>query len=109
VPATLETVIAPCPALQYAGWCHGIGTLWSVWDESAAAITAGVCPLVVHDGHLDPSGPADALHHTIREHRERGNHRRQPSQWAPFLHIGPWHPAPFTFQREIQRRCTWFG
>jgi tetratricopeptide (TPR) repeat protein len=74
-------------ALQYAGWRHVIGTLWTVWDTAAADIASGVYPRLVRNGHLDPTHTAEALHHALRDYRD--SHRYQPSRWTPFLHIGP--------------------
>jgi tetratricopeptide (TPR) repeat protein len=87
--ANLDEAINLAAALQYAGWRHVIATLWSVWDTVASEITSSVYPHLVRNGHLDPTHAALALHHTLRNYRDRGEHRSQPSRWAPFLHTGP--------------------
>jgi tetratricopeptide (TPR) repeat protein len=76
-------------ALQYAGWRHVIATLCSVWDNASVFVTHTVYPLLVHEGHLDPGGAAEALHDAIRAYRDSDDHRLKPSRWAPFVHIGP--------------------
>ena len=83
----LDESINIATAMQYAGWRHVIGTLWSVWDHAAATVTAGVYPALVHDGALDPTHAAHALHHTVR--RLRDKHPDRPGNWAPFIHTGP--------------------
>jgi CHAT domain-containing protein len=84
-----DEVINLAAALQYTGWRHVIGTLWTVWDTAAADITHGVYLRLVRNGHLNPTHTAEALHHTVRDYRDREDHRYQPSRWAPFLHAGP--------------------
>jgi tetratricopeptide (TPR) repeat protein len=85
----LDESINLAAALHYSGWRHVIGTLWSVWDDAAADITKGTYPRLVSNGHLDPIHTAEAVHHALRDYRDRDNHRYQPSRWSPFLHIGP--------------------
>jgi tetratricopeptide (TPR) repeat protein len=74
-------------AMQHAGWRHVIGTLWSIWDDSATTVTRDLYPQLLRDGHLDLSTVAHALHHTIRAMRD--GDRARPSVWAPFIHTGP--------------------
>ena len=83
----LDEAITVAAAMQHAGWRHVIGTLWSVWDDSATAVTSGVYTQLLRHRHLDPSAAAHALHHTIRKLRDRDPMR--PSTWAPFIHTGP--------------------
>ncbi|MEZ0116014.1 tetratricopeptide (TPR) repeat protein [Catenulispora sp. EB89] len=85
----MDEAVNLAAALHYAGWRHVIGTLWSVWDADAAFITRDTYQHLVNESGLDPNRSAEALHHALRGHRERPNHRAQPSRWAPFLHIGP--------------------
>jgi tetratricopeptide (TPR) repeat protein len=87
--ATLDEAISLASALHFAGWRHVVGTLWSVWDDAAADITAGTYTRLVGGGHLEASRTAQALHDALREYRDRPDHRNQPSRWAPFLHSGP--------------------
>ncbi len=84
----LDEAISFASALHYVGWRHVIGTLWSVWDDAAADITDGVYARLTGARGFDPACAADALHHTLREYRERDDHRYRPSRWAPFLHTG---------------------
>lgn len=72
---------------MHAGWRHVIGTLWSVWDTTAATITQDLYPQLIRGDGLDPTDTAHALHHTIRKLRDTQPER--PSTWAPFIHIGP--------------------
>jgi CHAT domain-containing protein len=77
-------------ALQYAGWRHVIGTLWSVGDVSAAEIMYGTYQRLFGNGHLvDATHAATALHDAVRSYRERADHRDHPSRWAFFIHVGP--------------------
>ncbi len=82
-----DEAITLTTALQYAGYPYVIGSLWSVYDRSAARITQSVYGKLAHDGQLWPSGSARALHDAIRA--ERSRHPRNPSVWASFLHLGP--------------------
>lgn len=74
-------------ALQYTGYSHAIGALWSVFDRPAARITDTVFRELSRTGLFDPGDTARVLHHAVRAERARfSNH---PSVWAPFLHAGP--------------------
>lgn len=83
----LDEAISLSAALHHAGWRHVIGTLWSVWDDAAADITAGVYRHIRHDGRIDPQHTAEALHRATRQLRNTDRYR--PSRWAPFIHTGP--------------------
>jgi CHAT domain len=83
----LDEAITLATALQYAGWRHVIGTLWSVWDIAAAEVTEDVYARLANAGELRPQHAAEALHHAIRRQREAAPDR--PSRWVPFLHHGP--------------------
>lgn len=85
--ANTDEAITLAAALQYSGWRHVIATLWTVRDDTAVKIAGDVYPRLVDRGRLDPAGSAEALHHAIR--RQRTLDRRRPSEWAPFVHIGP--------------------
>ncbi|MEU4745348.1 CHAT domain-containing protein, partial [Actinosynnema sp. NPDC023658] len=73
-------------ALQYLGWRHVIGTLWSVDAASAAAVSADVYRRLGRGGALDPTDAAVALHDAVR--RLRDEHPRQPVTWAQLVHSG---------------------
>lgn len=74
-------------ALQYAGYSHVIGTLWSVSDRAAVRVTNAVYGALHSTGRVDPKGVAKDLHHAVRA--ERVKFRSHPWAWAPFLHAGP--------------------
>jgi CHAT domain-containing protein len=91
----VDEAVSLAAALHYAGWRHVIGTLWSVWDADAARITSGVYQRL-SSGASQPEeaglflpAAAGALHDTLREYRRRPGYDREPSRWAPFLHMGP--------------------
>jgi CHAT domain-containing protein/tetratricopeptide (TPR) repeat protein len=85
--ANLDEAITLTAAMQYAGWQHVIGTLWTIWDRTSLAVTNGVYARLAHDGVLAPAPAAEALHHAVRQLRQE--YPRQPSLWAPFIHLGP--------------------
>lgn len=82
-------------ALHVAGFRHIIGTLWSVQDRAAAAVTQefygyvdadeATGPGSAHD--FDSSAAARHLHRAVHALRERD--RTQLTAWVPFVHIGP--------------------
>lgn len=77
-------------ALQYGGWRHVIGTLWSVGDASAAEIMFATYQRLLGDGgSRGAGGSALALHEAVRAYRARAEHRDHPSRWAFFVHAGP--------------------
>jgi tetratricopeptide (TPR) repeat protein len=82
-----DEIITLTAALQYAGWRHVIGTMWSVWDDAAADVATRMYPRLIHNGYLDPTHAAAALHHSLRHLRDA--EPSQPSRWAPFIHAGP--------------------
>jgi CHAT domain-containing protein len=81
-----DEAIALTSALQYAGYQHVIGTLWSVPDRSAARITQSVYGELIDDGWLRPADSARALRDAVRAERRRLP--QHPSAWVPFLHVG---------------------
>lgn len=76
----LDEAITVVAAMQHAGWRHVIGTLWSVWDSAAAAVTHNLYLHLMRDGGLDPTNAAHALHQTIREPHD--THPACPSTWG---------------------------
>jgi CHAT domain-containing protein len=80
-------VINVAAAMQYAGWRHIIGTLWSMWDDAASGIARDVYDTLTAEGRFEPARSAAALHAAVRGLRRR--HPLRPSVWAPFVHIGP--------------------
>ena len=42
---------------------------------------------IADNGELRPTAAAEALHDAVR--RQRDNAPTEPSNWAPFIHLGP--------------------
>ncbi|GHB91566.1 hypothetical protein GCM10010306_103420 [Streptomyces umbrinus] len=82
-----DEVITLAAALHYTGYRHVIGTLWSVYDRSAAAVAATVYTELICGGQFSPDGSAHALHEAAR--RLRDTEPGRPSAWMPFVHLGP--------------------
>jgi hypothetical protein len=82
-----DEAITLAAALNYAGYRHVIGNLWSVEDRAAADLTATTYKLLLQDGRLESSYSAKALHNAIHDIHDAYPHN--PSVWSPFLHIGP--------------------
>ena len=81
-----DEAITLAAALHYTGYRHVIGTLWSIYDETAAAVASQVYGRLTESGSFDPGGAASALHAAVRSLRDGG----QPlSHWTPFTHTGP--------------------
>jgi tetratricopeptide (TPR) repeat protein len=72
-----DEAITLAAALHFTGYRHVIATLWSVWDDSAAAVTEAVYRDIVVDRALRPKRTATALHTAVRALRD-GN-RARPS------------------------------
>jgi CHAT domain len=82
-----DEAITLAAALHYAGYRHVIGTLWSVYDETAADVAAAVYGDLASTGQFEPARSARALHNAIRGLRDGGE--IPPSAWVPFTHTGP--------------------
>lgn len=82
-----DEAITLAAALHYAGYRHVIGTLWSVYDDTAADIAQALYRGAAATGSFDASRSAYALHDAVRGLRDSG--RVPPSAWAPFIHAGP--------------------
>ncbi|MGW6982043.1 CHAT domain-containing protein [Streptomyces sp. NPDC054932] len=82
-----DEVITLAAALHYTGYRHVIGTLWYVYDRSAAAVSAAVYGELTEGGRFSPDRSAHALHTATRRLRDAEPDR--PSTWMPFAHIGP--------------------
>ncbi|MHA6801349.1 CHAT domain-containing protein [Bounagaea algeriensis] len=70
--------------LGFAGYAHVLGSLWEAAERNACTALEGVYGEVV-GGELDHA--SYALHDASR--RLRDEHPDAPSQWAPFVHVGP--------------------
>ena len=82
-----DEAITLAAALHYTGYRHVIGTLWSVYDETAADIAEAVYTDLTSSGQFEPARSAHALHNAIQ--RLRDVRHLSPSTWAPFTHTGP--------------------
>jgi CHAT domain len=82
-----DEAITLAAAMHYTGYRHVIGTLWSVYDETAADIAEAVYADLMSSRRFEPARSAYALHVTIR--RLRDVKYLSPSTWAPFTHTGP--------------------
>ncbi|WP_188195972.1 CHAT domain-containing protein [Nonomuraea sp. SYSU D8015] len=78
----LDQAIHICSAFQLAGYSDVIGTLWPVADGVAYGLTEDVYTRL-SAGEI----PALALHHAVRETRDR--FPCSPWLWAAFAHYGP--------------------
>ncbi|WP_336054703.1 CHAT domain-containing protein [Streptomyces sp. CA2R101] len=86
----IDEAIHLTSAFQLAGFPHVIGTLWEINDEMAsrvaAAFYAELGMATSRHGGLDTNGAARALHHTVRNIRDR--YPKAPYLWAAHLHVG---------------------
>ena len=81
-----DEAITLAAALHYTGYRHVVGTLWSIHDETAAAVAGVVYNDLTSAGTFEPGRAAGALHTAIRGLRDAG---KPLSQWTPFTHTGP--------------------
>ncbi|MGI5239757.1 CHAT domain-containing protein [Dactylosporangium sp. CA-139066] len=82
-----DEAITLAAALHFTGFRHVIATLWSVGDRTAAEVAAAVYADLATGGTLHPQRSAVALHHAVRDLRERSG--GDLTAWMPFVHIGP--------------------
>jgi hypothetical protein len=82
-----DEAITLAAALHYTGYRQVIGTLWTVYDETAADVAEKVYGRLAAGDRFDPTGAALALHQAIRELRDV--ERLPASVWSPFTHTGP--------------------
>ncbi|MEU2718038.1 CHAT domain-containing protein [Streptomyces sp. NPDC007205] len=73
-------------ALHYTGYRQVMGTLWSVYDDTAAMVTEAVYADLTSQGRFRPARSAHALHKTVRALRDSDV---PVSAWSPFTHTGP--------------------
>ncbi|MET9412369.1 CHAT domain-containing protein [Streptomyces sp. NPDC002935] len=85
--ALADEAITLAAALHYTGYRRVIGTLWSVYDTTAADVAAAVYADLTATGRFEPDRSADALHRAVRELRDVDG--LPPSAWTPFTHTGP--------------------
>ena len=82
-----DEAITLAAALHYTGYRHVIGTLWSVYDRTAAEVTEMVYNDLTSTGQFEAARSAYALHNAIRTLRDIRH--LPPSSWVPFTHTGP--------------------
>ncbi|MFF3215833.1 CHAT domain-containing protein [Streptomyces sp. NPDC002886] len=84
----LDEAVHLTSAFQLAGFPRVVGTLWQIDDRLAADVAATFYEHLTtgRPGTLDPDRTAAALHHTIRDVRDR--YPATPSLWAAYLHVG---------------------
>jgi CHAT domain len=83
LPDEAITLVA---AMHYSGYRHVIGTLWSVYDQTASDVAEAVYRDLTLSGRFEPARSAQALHSAIQGLREQGI---PASAWVPFIHTGP--------------------
>lgn len=77
----MDQAIHICAAFQVAGYTDVIGTLWPVADGIACVLTEDVYGRLIAG-----ESPALALHHPVRETRDRFPY--SPWFWAAMAHFG---------------------
>jgi hypothetical protein len=82
-----DEAITLAAALHYTGYRHVIGTLWSVYDSTAADVAEAVYTGLTATGQFEPARSANALHDAVRYLRDTKH--LPPSAWTPFTHTGP--------------------
>jgi CHAT domain-containing protein len=83
----LDEAITLAAALHYTGYRHVVAALWSVDNRTSSAVFARLYGMIAAEGHLLPDRAPAALHHVVRELRDR--HPAWPNKWTPFAHTGP--------------------
>lgn len=82
-----DEAITLTAALHYTGYRQLIGTMWTVYDETAADVAEAVYADLTSTGQFEPSYAAVALHTAIRHLRDAKH--LPPGDWSPFTHTGP--------------------
>ena len=82
-----DEAIALTAALHHTGYRRVIGTLWTVYDQTAAEVATTVYAELTATGRFDPTRSAQALHAAVR--RLRDIQQLPPAAWSPFTHTGP--------------------
>ena len=70
-----------------AGFRDVIGTMWTIYDDSAPRVADDVYAEVFKDGKLLVDRIPFALHHAVERLRKRGPNDFM--SWMPFIHLGP--------------------
>jgi tetratricopeptide (TPR) repeat protein len=84
----VDEVIHLASGFQVAGFSHVVAAMWPADDQVCVEVAKGFYEqLVAHISVLESNETvAAALHHSVE--KVRGQYRRAPMQWAPFIHIG---------------------
>ena len=83
----LDESIHLASAFQLAGFPHVIGTLWEINDRIAVTLAdTFYTALHAEDDTLHTSRSAHALHHAVRNVRDK--FPTTPSLWAAHIHVG---------------------
>lgn len=87
-PRLVDEAVHITAAFQLAGYHNVIGTLWPVYEHSAALIADDVYTDLTGDGAQPPDTgrTALALHQAVR--RLRADHVDDPAVWAAHIHTG---------------------
>jgi len=87
-PRLVDEAVHITAAFHLAGYHNVIGTLWPVYEHSAALIADDVYTDLTGDGAHAPDADraALALHQTVR--RLRADHVDDPAVWAAYIHTG---------------------
>ncbi|KAE9391503.1 hypothetical protein BT96DRAFT_1024038 [Gymnopus androsaceus JB14] len=85
--SAVEEVITLASALQYCGFSSIMGTLWTMADEDAPALSRDFYTYMLRNGPngVDVKESARALHEAVQEMRKRGV---PAERWSTFIHIG---------------------
>ena len=70
-----------------AGFRDVIGTMWTIYDNTASQVVDDVYAEVFKDGKLLVDKILFALDHAIERLRNRGPNDFM--SWTPFIHMGP--------------------
>jgi CHAT domain-containing protein len=80
----LDESIHIASAFQLAGYPHVIATLWPINDFLAPELATDIHTALAHG-----TPPHVAVHHAVRDLRNRPAFRSHPEFWASHVHFGP--------------------
>lgn len=75
-------------SFQLSGFQHVIGSLWGVKDSAAAVLAKGFYEGLLGNERGDGMSVAIAMHNSMVTLRNTKDNWRNPSLWAPFIHLG---------------------